>query len=158
MQQCNGLRRLRKYIQGRMAIYSSCELLHNNSAKKQLELAPGRWHNMEELFGVWGHFDVMKLHSATSPCRHHRIWIFDYTNQEKSLQTPHTPDTTYSNSSPLVDATDHCSPKPPDKKTLSSPSPSHYWITHCSIYIYIFIPRTLHFFFALLLCNISQLL
>ena len=45
--------------------------------------------------------------------------------QEKSLQTPHTPDTNYSNSSPLVDATDHCSPKPPDTKTVSSPSPSH---------------------------------
>src|SRR4029434_3939544 len=40
--------------------------------------------------------------------------------QEKSLQTPHTSDTNYSNSSPLVDATDHCSPKPPDTKTVSS--------------------------------------
>ena len=46
--------------------------------------------------------------------------------QEKSLQTPHTLDTTYSNSSPLVGATDLCSPKPPDTKTVSSPSPSHY--------------------------------
>src|SRR4029434_7530206 len=46
--------------------------------------------------------------------------------QEQSLQTPHTPDTNYSNSSPLVDATDHCSPKPRDTKTVSSPSLSHY--------------------------------
>ena len=46
--------------------------------------------------------------------------------QEKSLQTPHTLDTNYSNASPLVDATDHCSPKPPDTKTVSSPSPFHY--------------------------------
>ena len=30
----------------------------------------------------------------------------------------------------LVDATDHCSPKPPDTKTVSSPSPSHYWTTN----------------------------
>src|SRR4029434_1067679 len=46
--------------------------------------------------------------------------------QEKSLQTPHTLDTIYSNSSPLVGATDLCSPKPPDTKTVSSLSPSHY--------------------------------
>ena len=56
--------------------------------------------------------------------------------QEKSLQTPHTLDTTYSNSSPLVSATDLCSPKPPDTKTVSSPSPSHYWavnpLWHCA--------------------------
>src|SRR4029434_1899776 len=31
-------------------------------------------------------------------------------------------------------------------------------LTHCSIYIYPCTSRTLHFFFALLSCNISQLL
>src|SRR4029434_2101385 len=60
--------------------------------------------------------------------------------QGKSLQTPHTLDTNYSNSSPLVDATDHCSPKPPDTKTVSSPSRlTTEQLTHCSIYIYIYI-------------------
>ena len=57
--------------------------------------------------------------------------------EEKSLQTPHTLDTTYSNSSPLVGTTDLCRPKPPDTKTVSSPSPSHYWtanpLWHCAI-------------------------
>src|SRR4029434_7073776 len=33
----------------------------------------------------------------------------------------HPPDTTYSNSSPLVNATDHCLPKPPGIKTVSFP-------------------------------------
>src|SRR4029434_11003364 len=32
--QCNGLRSLKKYIQGGMAIYRSFEFYHNNSAKK----------------------------------------------------------------------------------------------------------------------------
>ena len=32
--QCNGLRSLKKYIQGGMPIYRSCEFYHNNSAKK----------------------------------------------------------------------------------------------------------------------------
>ena len=50
----------------------------------------------------------------------------NWQGKKKSLQTPHTLDTTYSRFSPLVGATEHCSPKPPDTKTLSSPSPSHY--------------------------------
>src|SRR4029434_445077 len=61
--------------------------------------------------------------------------------QEKSLQTPHTLDTNYSNSSPLVDATDHCSPKPPDTKTVSSPSLSHYCTANPLLHIYL----SLHF-------------
>ena len=82
--------------------------------------------------------------------------------QEKSLQTPHTLDIIYLNSSPLVGATDHCSPKRPDTKTFLPPSClTTKQLTHCSIYsIYIYpcTSCTLHFFFALLLCNISQLL
>ena len=45
--------------------------------------------------------------------------------QGKSLQTPHTLDITYCNFSPLVGATEHCSPQPADTETVSSPSPSH---------------------------------
>src|SRR4029434_2833104 len=57
--------------------------------------------------------------------------------QEKSLQTPHTPDTNYSNSSPLVDATDHCSPKPQTQKQFLPPRRlTTEQLTHCSIYIY----------------------
>src|SRR4029434_8745167 len=59
-------------------------------------------------------------------------------DDQKSLQTPHTPDTNYSNSSPLVDATNHCSPKPPDTKTVPRRLNTEQ-LTHCSIYIYIYI-------------------
>src|SRR4029434_1396242 len=71
--------------------------------------------------------------------------------QEKSLQTPHTPETNYSNSSPLVDATDHCLPKPSDSFFFLSRRLTTEQLTHCSIYIYPCTSCTLHFFFALLL-------
>ena len=37
-------KKFKKYIQGGMAKYSSCEMLHNNSAKKKLYIVD--WENM----------------------------------------------------------------------------------------------------------------
>src|SRR4029434_1656886 len=67
--------------------------------------------------------------------------------------------TNYSNSSPLVDATDHCSPKP-QKQFLPPRRLTTEQLTHCSIYIYIFIPALLGLSTSSLhyCCNISQLL
>src|SRR4029434_8916232 len=67
------------------------------------------------------------LQHLDSPGTYARMLFVDFSSengQEKSLQTPHTLVTNYSNSSPLVGATDLCLPKPPDTKTVSSPSPS----------------------------------
>src|SRR4029434_2282583 len=52
--------------------------------------------------------------------------------QGKSLQTPHILDLTYFNFSPLVGATEHCSPKPQTQKPFLPPRRlTNEQLTHC---------------------------
>src|SRR4029434_2372696 len=70
-------------------------------------------HNCTHIHPAPAH-RVSYLHRLVLPCEAGTNFTY----------TPHTPDTNYSNSSPLVDATDHCSPKTPDTQTDSFPASS----------------------------------